>query len=95
MVDTVTKSHTLEQLQGTSGRAGLAAKFQRHLYVFLRVQRGDELKALEHKPNFLATELGALVLGHGCEVGTVEQHASACRGIEASQEAKERRLAAP
>jgi hypothetical protein len=59
-----------------------------------RREGGDELKALEHEPNFLAAELRALVLVEAGEVGAVHEDTATRRQVQARKEAEERRLAA-
>jgi hypothetical protein len=94
VIETVTETDTLQQLSGASRRARIAPQLERHLHVFECVERGNQLKALEHESNFLATQSRAFIFGHRRQVGLVEQDASTRRGIEPGKQAEECRLAA-
>src|SRR5829696_8947730 len=84
-----------EQLPGARLGAAVPAQLERHLHVLLRREGGDELKALEHEPNFLTTEPRAVVLAQPGQVRAVELHRAARRRVEAGEKAEQRRLAAP
>ena len=85
MVHAVAEADAGEQLARACRRPVVAPKLERHLNVLEGRERRDQLKALEHEPNFLATKPRALVFAHRREIGIVEQHATSCRRIESGQ----------
>ena len=72
VIEPIAESDAAQQLARTLAGAALAAQLERHLHVLERRERGDQLKALEDEPNFLAPQLRALVLVHRRQVGAVE-----------------------
>jgi hypothetical protein len=82
-----------EQLSRASGCAGVSSELERHLHVLQRRERGDQLKALKHEPNFRAAKLCAAILAQPGEILAVEQHGPVRRDVEPRQQAEQRRLA--
>ena len=94
VVQAVAEPDAMQQLARAVGRAGLAAQLERYLHVLERGERGNQLEALKDEPDFFATELRALVLAEGRQVGVVEEHLTARRCIKTGEQAEQRRLAA-
>ena len=83
-----------EQIGGACERSVVAAKIEWNAHVLECRERGNELKALEHEPNFLTTQPRARVFAQAGEVDVVEQHGSCAWSVEAGEQAEQRRLAA-
>jgi len=83
-----------EQVGGTGECTVIAAEIERHADVLERRERGNELKALKHEPNFLAAQPRPSIFAEASEVDVVEQHGSCARDVEAGEQAEQGGLAA-
>src|SRR5688572_29854328 len=88
------ETNPIEQLARAILRMPDATQLERDLHVLRGGERRDELKALKDEPDFFPPQAGARVLGHQAEVRTVQDHRAVRRGIQTSEQAEQRRLAA-
>ena len=77
MVRAIAQPHTGKQVAGAAG--GLlgghrTGELERHLHVFERGQRGNQLEALEHEADLFATQLSATIFVETSEFFAVERH---------------------
>ena len=56
--DAVAESDAGEELTSARGAPVVAAQLERHLHVLERGERRNQLKALEHEPNFRSAQAG-------------------------------------
>ena len=70
--ETIAEPHAGEEVAGALRGPRVAPQFERHLYIFDSGERGDQLKALEDKANFLPTQPRPLVFVHRTQIGIVQ-----------------------
>jgi hypothetical protein len=93
-MSTFCETNSLEELVCALRCSGRSLQLQWNLYVLARSKCGYELKALKDKPDFFAAELCSLVLAHGGQIVTVENHRTAGGCIKTGEKTEQRRLSA-
>jgi hypothetical protein len=88
------QANLLEQRRGARSDVVDAGNLHRHRHVFIRRQRRDQVKELEHEADLLATQPGERVLRKAGDVDAVDQHLAGTRRVEAGDETEQRGLAA-
>ena len=66
---------------------------QRQRYVLRDIQMRQHMKGLKHKPDMLAAQQRALVVGQRCQVYAFKRHAARVPAVEAGHAVEQRRFA--
>jgi hypothetical protein len=82
------QTNPVDQLARTFSRSRGSAQFERHLHVFLRRQRRNQLEALKNEPDFFTAEPSPVVLGKFGEIRIIEDHCATCRCIQTGKQAE-------
>ncbi len=84
----------LEQLLRSMSRVANAGNFHGHRDVFVRGQRGNQMKELKDEPDLLAAETREAVFIQARDIHAVDPDRSRRRRVESGDESQQRRLAA-
>src|SRR5579885_564869 len=94
VAEPVRQAHQFKQfLRPRRWRAGVLADIQRHLDIFLRRQRGNQVERLEDHADFVVAHRRQLPLTHARNVHSIDQHLPRRRIVQPGNDAQQRTLA--